>query len=376
MLTDEARAAKPPEATTFDLSYPGTIDQVRRMRADMATVAAAALPLTTWSCSRRSWPPTPSSTADRATRNGYSASGQCSTPVSTPGSRSSTKAARGGPTSTTTSTGADWRSCPPSPETATGVSKETPRAGWRGSASAGPGHDPAQVRPGRREHPRTDRRGHAHTWPACTQRCSARPRDRIFHPDLPPGTAHSDQRRRTHTWHQPERPAPRRRPPATRREQTLADAARMLSGSLAQHRRAAGLTQPQLAALAGVSVTTIGHAETGRLWQSRDFWELADKELNADGELLTRHDAYRVATATPPLPSSAKEIAIGLSAALPLPVLVETGPAVVVASDLSLCVTHHLGRRRDHDRIPTRHGTYDALARIGCAASRKLNPLQ
>lgn len=39
MLTDEARAAKPPEAMTFDRSYPGTIDQVRRMRADMATVA-------------------------------------------------------------------------------------------------------------------------------------------------------------------------------------------------------------------------------------------------------------------------------------------------------------------------------------------------
>jgi serine/threonine-protein kinase RsbW len=39
MLTDEARPAKPPGATTFDRSYPGTIDQVRRMRADMATVA-------------------------------------------------------------------------------------------------------------------------------------------------------------------------------------------------------------------------------------------------------------------------------------------------------------------------------------------------
>jgi anti-sigma regulatory factor (Ser/Thr protein kinase) len=39
MLTDEARAAKPPEAMTFDRSYPGTIDQVRRMRADVATVA-------------------------------------------------------------------------------------------------------------------------------------------------------------------------------------------------------------------------------------------------------------------------------------------------------------------------------------------------
>jgi transcriptional regulator with XRE-family HTH domain len=52
-------------------------------------------------------------------------------------------------------------------------------------------------------------------------------------------------------------------------EQTLASAARALSSSLASCRRAAGLTQPQLAAVTGMSVTSIGHAETGRLWQSR-----------------------------------------------------------------------------------------------------------
>ena len=34
---------------------------------------------------------------------------------------------------------------------------------------------------------------------------------------------------------------------------------------------------PQLAAVTGMSVTSIGHAETGRLWQSRRFWELVDK---------------------------------------------------------------------------------------------------
>ena len=56
-------------------------------------------------------------------------------------------------------------------------------------------------------------------------------------------------------------------------ERTQADTARALSASLAARRRLAGLTQPQLAALVGVSVTTVGHAETGRLWQSRRFWE-------------------------------------------------------------------------------------------------------
>jgi DNA-binding transcriptional regulator YhcF (GntR family) len=89
---------------------------------------------------------------------------------------------------------------------------------------------------------------------------------------------------------------PRVAGPATRREQTLADAVRTLSASLARHRRAMGLTQPQLAGLAGVSATTVGHAETGRLWQSRDFWEHADKALSAGGELLALHDAYRAAT--------------------------------------------------------------------------------
>ena len=82
--------------------------------------------------------------------------------------------------------------------------------------------------------------------------------------------------------------------------QGRADAARALSAALAVRRRAAGLTQPQFALLVGVSPTTIGHAETGRLWHSRAFWERVDKELNAGGELLRLHDAYRAAAAPPP----------------------------------------------------------------------------
>lgn len=78
-------------------------------------------------------------------------------------------------------------------------------------------------------------------------------------------------------------------------ERARASAASALSAGLAARRRAAGLTQPQLAELLGMSVTTVGHAETGRLWQSRRFWEQADKWLCADGELLALHDAYRTA---------------------------------------------------------------------------------
>jgi len=76
---------------------------------------------------------------------------------------------------------------------------------------------------------------------------------------------------------------------------TVTDAERVLSATLASRRRAAGITQVELASIVGKSVTTVGHAETGRVWQSRDFWERADKALGAHGELLRLHDDYRAA---------------------------------------------------------------------------------
>jgi DNA-binding transcriptional regulator YhcF (GntR family) len=84
-------------------------------------------------------------------------------------------------------------------------------------------------------------------------------------------------------------------PPQPRAERDLASAARALAKGLAAWRRAKGLTQPELARRVGVSVTTVGHAETGRLWQSRQFWERADAVLGVNGDLLALHDAYREA---------------------------------------------------------------------------------
>jgi hypothetical protein len=81
-------------------------------------------------------------------------------------------------------------------------------------------------------------------------------------------------------------------------QRDLAAASRALSAALAAGRRASGLTQPELAERASVSVTTVGHAETGRLWQSRHFWERADVVLGAGGGLLRLHDAYRAAGAS------------------------------------------------------------------------------
>ncbi|MGH3212243.1 MAG: helix-turn-helix domain-containing protein, partial [Trebonia sp.] len=87
-------------------------------------------------------------------------------------------------------------------------------------------------------------------------------------------------------------------PPQLPTERDLAAAARALAAGLAGRRRANGLTQPELARRVGVSVTTVGHAETGRLWQSRQFWERADAILGAGGALLRLHDVYRAAAAS------------------------------------------------------------------------------
>jgi hypothetical protein len=73
----------------------------------------------------------------------------------------------------------------------------------------------------------------------------------------------------------------------------------LLSRALAARRHAAGLTQPQLAIRIGVSVTTIGHAETGRLWQSREFWKQADRALGAAGALLGMYDQHQAAAGSP-----------------------------------------------------------------------------
>jgi len=72
-----------------------------------------------------------------------------------------------------------------------------------------------------------------------------------------------------------------------------------LSAALAARRHAEGLKQPELATLLGVSVTTVGHAETARLWQSRDFWQHADLILGTGGELTGLYDDMQASAAAP-----------------------------------------------------------------------------
>jgi len=51
--------------------------------------------------------------------------------------------------------------------------------------------------------------------------------------------------------------------------------------------------------LSGAALIVAGHAETLRLWQSREFWEKADLALAAGGELTRLYDAHRAETAAP-----------------------------------------------------------------------------
>jgi transcriptional regulator with XRE-family HTH domain len=95
-------------------------------------------------------------------------------------------------------------------------------------------------------------------------------------------------------------PSPNARPRVAGPAPSAVDVrAARLSGAMAACRRACGLTQAELAAASGFSVTAVGHAETGRLWQSRAFWEAIDKALGAAGELMSLHDDYTGAVDCP-----------------------------------------------------------------------------
>lgn len=70
----------------------------------------------------------------------------------------------------------------------------------------------------------------------------------------------------------------------------IAAMTRELGQQLAALRREAGLTQHDLAALAGFSRTTVSLAEIGRPYQAREFWLACDKALRSGGVLVAGVD--------------------------------------------------------------------------------------
>jgi len=71
--------------------------------------------------------------------------------------------------------------------------------------------------------------------------------------------------------------------------EAIANARRVLGAQLAACRRAAGLSQQELADEAGFSRSAIGNAETGRPGASHDFWLSVDKAVSAGGSLVAQY---------------------------------------------------------------------------------------
>jgi transcriptional regulator with XRE-family HTH domain len=65
---------------------------------------------------------------------------------------------------------------------------------------------------------------------------------------------------------------------------------RELGRQLAFLRRRTGLTQRELAALAGFARSTVSMAEIGRQYQAREFWLACDKALDSGGVLAAGAD--------------------------------------------------------------------------------------
>jgi DNA-binding XRE family transcriptional regulator len=65
---------------------------------------------------------------------------------------------------------------------------------------------------------------------------------------------------------------------------------RLLAAALARMRRDAGLTQAELARKAGVTLTSVGRAESGVLPRSPEIWARLDTALGAGGLLARARD--------------------------------------------------------------------------------------
>lgn len=71
--------------------------------------------------------------------------------------------------------------------------------------------------------------------------------------------------------------------------EAIANARRVLGAQLAACRRAAGMSQQELADEAGFSRSAIGNAESGRSGVSSDFWVKVDRAVSAGGTLIAEY---------------------------------------------------------------------------------------
>jgi ribosome-binding protein aMBF1 (putative translation factor) len=76
-------------------------------------------------------------------------------------------------------------------------------------------------------------------------------------------------------------------------------ARRELGQLLARLRNQAGLSQRVLARRTGYSASVVASAETGKPHVSARFWQQADNQLGADGQLTAGYERVRFAPACP-----------------------------------------------------------------------------
>jgi transcriptional regulator with XRE-family HTH domain len=104
-----------------------------------------------------------------------------------------------------------------------------------------------------------------------------------------------------------------------------------LAKMIRARRRAENLTQPELARKLGVAVTTIAHAETGRIWQSRLFWVRAGEFFGDSGDLVRAYDAFAAVEYAPERGTEDAKPETPAPPAVVLPVTVTITAAGVVA---------------------------------------------
>lgn len=103
-----------------------------------------------------------------------------------------------------------------------------------------------------------------------------------------------------------------------------------LGAELASRRKAARVTQQQLAHQSGYSRSSVTHAEAGRQLLDQEFWQTADRLVNAGGRLLAR---YREVTAAIREHDDARIAALRDSAGKPSAATVPATDGVIVRWD-------------------------------------------
>jgi DNA-binding XRE family transcriptional regulator len=130
-----------------------------------------------------------------------------------------------------------------------------------------------------------------------------------------------------------------------------------LSRTLASLRHAAQMTQPDLAAKLGVGLTAVSHAETGRIWQSREFWEQADALLG--GDLLRTFGEFEAAAHGAPPDTADDPAPVQGAPVLPVSVTITPDGVAVTWPD----GTQTLARPPGGPGCPEDPGTADAEPR-------------